>query len=487
MATNKPEKLNLTKRIFLFVLTLALTNCQDSESPIKEEQSRIKTVSIDDAKAFLTRSSNSPSAKLASSEIGDLEFDKATQEKLNGSDQLLTAIPLATNNEVRNDRVVVMKIDNEIRSVIFSMQPDENSTQDRFSGKVFIYSLEGDFITGYGAKDGIYIGQYLKEKSNSKTSKNPQDGEGGVLIIYYYKKPVNAVNATDFDAIWGSAGSSMGWAPVGGASGVTWDATGGGGGGSGITAPTNEQIAAALEKKIDGTNLDPCTQGVLDKLKNLKQGDIAAMINRFNAGGSIFTIHMSTGAVTITTDLAQTKPMSGSSTDINMVFSNDYISGKGNLAPPTDLSVATTMTHEIIHAYLISQLEEYKSGGCAGICDFATIYDAYVKQQIDKDKNKNLTVQQHHEVIANDYVNAIASTIEEFHTGQPVTSGFPKQVYLDMAWGGLDKTYIFNKNYPDDPNNKNYKDRQRILARINTERLGSQYGVNTPIGTPCKK
>ena len=56
-----------------------------------------------------------------------------------------------------------------------------------------------------------------------------------------------------------------------------------------------------------------------------------------------------------------------------------------------------------------------------------------------------------------------------------------------MAWGGLQETQIFNKNYPDDPNHKNYKDRERIFGRINTEKNGSEYGINTPIGTPCKK
>lgn len=85
------------------------------------------------------------------------------------------------------------------------------------------------------------------------------------------------------------------------------------------------------------------------------------------------------------------------------------------------------------------------------------------------------------------YVNSIAETIQEFHTGQSVGSGFPYQVYLDMAWGGLKDTYIFNKNYPNNPNHKNYKDRVRILARINTEKIGSQYGITAPIGTPCKK
>ena len=56
-----------------------------------------------------------------------------------------------------------------------------------------------------------------------------------------------------------------------------------------------------------------------------------------------------------------------------------------------------------------------------------------------------------------------------------------------MAWGGLQGTYIFNKNYPNDPNHKNYKDRERILDRINAEKKGSQYYSATPIGTPCKK
>ncbi|WP_202700610.1 hypothetical protein [Flavobacterium sp. UGB4466] len=56
-----------------------------------------------------------------------------------------------------------------------------------------------------------------------------------------------------------------------------------------------------------------------------------------------------------------------------------------------------------------------------------------------------------------------------------------------MTWGGLQGTQVFNKNYPHDPNDKKIKDRERILARINTEKLGSQYGVVSSVGTSCKK
>ncbi|TPG44360.1 hypothetical protein [Flavobacterium pectinovorum] len=261
MRNHKPEKLKLTKRIFLFTLALVLTNCQDNENLTKQEQSTIKTVSINDAKAFLARSANNPTAKLSGSEIGELEFDKATLEKLNGSDQLLTVIPFATNSEVRNDRVLVVKIDDEIRSVIFSMQPDENSTQGSFSGKLLIYSLEGDFINGYKAKDGIIEIQYVK--SNSTTSSTSKTIDGGELKEVVIGPKPKLTNAVSFDMIWGSGGSSIGYAPVGGASGVTWDSTGGGGSGSPSTPPAVNDPC----KSISDQAVNPAFKAKMDALK----------------------------------------------------------------------------------------------------------------------------------------------------------------------------------------------------------------------------
>jgi hypothetical protein len=254
---------------------------------------------------------------------------------------------------------------------------------------------------------------------------------------------------------------------------------------------TNTAIAAAqrIEDNINGYALDPCTKTILDKLKSLQQSDIASMINRFNPPTSPFNITMSVGQVKDNNpnNWAQTSAVDGQYRNIKMVFNQDYINGKDNPNRPTDLSIATTMAHEIIHAYLISLLEEDKHCGTQGICDFPTVYDAYVQQKITNDKSGTLLANAHHEVIANNYVYAIAATIQEFHTGQTVNSGFPNQVYLDMAWGGLRDTEVFNKNYPNDPTHKNYKDRERILARINTEKFGSQYGITSPLGTPCKK
>lgn len=216
-------------------------------------------------------------------------------------------------------------------------------------------------------------------------------------------------------------------------------------------------------------------------------GDIAAMLRRFNADGSIFTIHMSTGSFKDNESnlWANTKPVPGSRIDINMFFNQDYINGNNNPNPPTDLSVATTMAHEIIHAYLISLLEQNKANGATEIYDFPTVYEAYVQYQITNDKS--ILPAAHHELIAEKYVKTIAATIQEFHTGVSIGYGSPSKDYIDLAWGGLKDTNVFNNSYPNDRNHKNYNDRERILSRINTEKRGSVYGATSPIGTPCKK
>ncbi|MBF4473747.1 hypothetical protein, partial [Flavobacterium sp. HJJ] len=241
----------------------------------------------------------------------------------------------------------------------------------------------------------------------------------------------------------------------------------------------------AIEDNIDDTKLDPCTKNILTKLKTITQSDIATMISRFSPEGSFFNIYMSIGTVTSSNDAAQTTRKPNSTYDINMVFNEDYINGVGNQVRPTDLSIATTMAHEIIHAYLISIVSEFHNCGATTICDFPALYDAYVEYQISKDPN--IIPSTHHELIATNYVNVIAATIQEFHTGIPVELGKASQIYTDLAWSGLSKTSIFNTKYPDDPNNVNYKERQRILDRFTNEKNYENRGGLNPVGTPCPK
>lgn len=458
MTNHKLEKLKLTKRILLFTLALALTNCQENEISTKQEQSRIKTVSIDDAKTFLTRPSNNPTAKLSSNEISNLEFDKATLEKINGSDQLLTVIPFATNNEVRNDRVLVVKINDEIRSVIYSMQADERLVQGFFSGKLFIYSLEGDFINGYRAKDGIIETQYVK--NNATTSSTSKTNIVDLKEVIIPAKP-KLTNGTDWDAIWGSGGSSMGWSPVGGGGGMSWDSTGGGGAGSSssTTAPS------AIEKQIVSDSLNNCPKEALEQLKKGTNASIAKILSKLGAS-KVFT-------VTIKSDSKIVRPASSTISSPN----NYKIAVSTNYTSATSLFRASNLLHEIVHCYFFSLVDDYTAKNNPAIFnDFPTLFQKFVDKKYPGSKDSA-----HHDEMANSYVNAIGAALQEFQTGIAVKDGeTPNQIYTDLAWGGLQEASIFMQKFP--VNSEEYK---RIIGRYNGESTNSTINGQTPAGKPC--
>ena len=465
MKNNKLKRLKLIKRIFLFTLALALTNCQNDESSTNQEQSKIKTVSLNEAKAFLKGSTSNPLAKSTTSKLDNLEFDKATLEKINGSNELLTVIPFATNNEFRNDRVLVVKIDDEIRSVIFSMQPEVNSVNGLFSGKIIIYSLEGDFINGYGAKDGIIEVQYLKDITKTSSTSKPGDGDNnGVVIWNNYRKPVNA---TDWDMIWGSAGSSMGWSPVGGSSGMSWDALGSGGGSSsGITAPTTIQIAETIEKKIIIDSLDACPKEVFEQLKKGTNTSIKAILAKLGTS-EIFNVTIKSSSKI---ERAASSTPSGIINNYNIAISSNYTSA-------TRLFRASNILHEMVHCYFFSLVDEYNTKNNSAILkDFPTLFQKFVDRKYPGSKDAA-----HHDEMATTYVNAIGAALQEFQTGIPVgDKETPNQIYIDLAWGGLQEAPIFLKKFPVDS-----ADYKRIIGRYNGESVNSTINEQTAIGKPC--
>lgn len=81
-------------------------------------------------------------------------------------------------------------------------------------------------------------------------------------------------------------------------------------------------------------------------------------------------------------------------------------------------------------------------------------------------------------IMATDYVNAIASALQEF---QP---GLDQQIYDDLAWGSLQEAPIFDILYP-----VGSSSRERIINRYNSEAVGHSIGqgINeqVPVGLTC--
>jgi hypothetical protein len=161
---------------------------------------------------------------------------------------------------------------------------------------------------------------------------------------------------------------------------------------------------------------------------------------------------------------------------INQDYLNGVIDSEPN-SPPTDLSVATTLIHEIIHAYFLSIIDQQKSTGNSSLSDFPTLFEAYVRST-NPGSPSNDMADAHHAEIANRYVDIMASALQEFNTGTPVASGAAQQMYKDLAWGSLQGTPIYNAKL-------SAADKDRIAQRKTVEARNKSRGNQNPQGKPC--
>jgi hypothetical protein len=245
MKNNKLEKIKKVKRIILFTLALALTNCQHEENAVEQSQSSIQTVSINEAKAFLLTSQNNPAGKLSSNQIAGLDLEKITQEKLGNTDQLLTVIPFKRTNAVRFDRILLLKVNNVVRSVVYKMYADGPQITSSFSGKILISDLDGNFINGFHLENGIATLQYIKKSSKSITNKSSSDEYGGdlegVTVYNRYKNNRFIPEIADFG--WGdnlSGGNA-------GTGDVTWEQDPGNSGGGSTDNSSEDDASPSCE------------------------------------------------------------------------------------------------------------------------------------------------------------------------------------------------------------------------------------------------
>ncbi|WP_396186297.1 hypothetical protein [Flavobacterium sp.] len=224
-----------------------------------------------------------------------------------------------------------------------------------------------------------------------------------------------------------------------------------------------------IEKKIDDTQLNACLKGIMEKLKMATNSDIANVMAKLDAT-NLYNLTMKMGTVNPGNYAATTK-----------VSKNNYLVTvtQNDFTTASKLYRATSLLHETIHAYMLSVVDDYNTYPTnAPFTDFPELFKIYVSKINNVD---NAEIAQH-EDMANKYVDAIASALEEY---QISTTGLPssladKQVFLDMAWSGLQNTDVFDTKFPLGSAN-----RARILARIGAELNGVYSQGQYAVGQPC--
>ncbi|MBG6060246.1 hypothetical protein IWX83_000009 [Flavobacterium sp. CG_9.1] len=234
-------------------------------------------------------------------------------------------------------------------------------------------------------------------------------------------------------------------------------------------------ISKAIVNSINDSGLNPCAKGVFDKVKNTTNYNIAQVLAKLNASKSIYNTTLKS-EVTSNGNPATTFPTSRFNYTIQI---------STNYAGKTKLFIANSL----IHAYFLSIVDDYKSNpnnnqNLYNLNSFPSLFQAYCDKKYPPAPGMSQNL--HHLEMANYYVDAIARALQEFQTGIPVAAGeSPQQIYSDLAWGGLNRTPIFDATYPvGNPN------RQRIINRVACEQNGTTIGAGTPnaqtpIGNTC--
>lgn len=226
-----------------------------------------------------------------------------------------------------------------------------------------------------------------------------------------------------------------------------------------------------IEKNIDDSQLDPCSKGVFQQVKNTTNCDFANVLAKLGANGSIYNTTIKS-AVAPSGKPAQT--VRNSSYNYTIYISTNY-------EDKTKLFIAASMLHEMVHSYFMSLFDDYHNANPPNLDaynDFAGLFHHYVTL---KNPSSTNAADVHHQQMATDYVDAIARALQEYQTGIPVPfTSIPEQIYSDLAWGGLSDAPVFDATYP-----VGSPSRQRILNRYEAEQRNLPIGVNPNVQNPA--
>jgi len=242
-------------------------------------------------------------------------------------------------------------------------------------------------------------------------------------------------------------------------------------------------VANIIEKQITDSNLDPCGKSVLNKLKNLQQSDIAKILTKLGSN-SVYNLTISSANPVDPTALGETNWAIDTS---GYVIQYNYLMTihPAQTAGSSDLAIACTLLHEIVHAYFLSLIDDCsQTSNCTQLQSFQDLWNFYVANQNSGIYTNNVS---QHNQIANSYVNILASALQEFVTGVPVGNGQQvMQVYSDVSWIGLIGTIPYNALSQVDKDRINFRwDNVELLNQTATNSSGI---IINPVGSrtsPC--
>ena len=86
---------------------------------------------------------------------------------ITNTDEQITILPAVLTNGEAYSRVILLDIDGEIQSVVYSMYSFNDYSTDTFYGEVLITDLEGSFINRFKVENSLLVAQYVPNTGHS--------------------------------------------------------------------------------------------------------------------------------------------------------------------------------------------------------------------------------------------------------------------------------------------------------------------------------
>ena len=494
---------NYLKTVILYAgMLFLLCNCENENSNLPEtQQGSIETVALNEAIALFNAKTIPDANKAGQEAYATPHLEDISQEEITNTNALLTVIPATTMYGNHYSRILLLKINNEIQSLVFSMYASDGVSQAYFSGEIIITDLDGNFINGYRVANGLITSQLKKASTNAKAftaAKNnnvvcPDHGEctegsNCVLCLQELEEvvvgagsgnsggQVQYVDLNDFPGIdeGGADGPDMG---------LDWD-YGPGEGASPDDNNAEENIVIDPQFSQDY----PCQSDIVQQAYGLCSPLTQLILDIFEANEGTNLVYksfsdaqmQSAGSeITAYTNTVYFYNPVTHTCDVTVRIRESY------LETATDLSIVRTVLHESLHATFVYMLEEGLLTLPDGTADpdFADLVNAHLDYISDLPANLNKA---HHELMVS-FVGDIATSLSEY--GQQNGYNLSPQFYNDMAWAGLTHikdeygnlviNSLFTEAVP------NADDRDRIINRLAAEAANQTVGAQTPSGQPC--
>ncbi len=419
------------------------------------------------------------------------DFNNLSKVLIQNTNEYMTVVPGFTNIKHIETTLNLIKYEGEVVSTLVHKVKKEGGDSSKFTGFLWITTIDGGFLNGYRIYNDQFVSQFV-EKSKFKKSDDFVYKEAEVDCVEY-----NLENDFDCENTLGEvvltappkgATLSLIWIPATHSYAYTYPSSSGGGGSASNTGTGYPVLLYPCDDPIHGcdhlyeldyviNNLtNPCASLIFNEL-HLKSLKLAPNIgNPINPD-----VTLSSYILDIFNNLTyvgykiqnnnnlplgtngQTEPVRGI---ITTTLSDSYLSSA------TELSIARTMIHELVHGYLLyaGTMDQDFAGG---LKEFA-IENGYTFTH-----ENNF----HHEVMRQ-YVTGMANALyfwdKEFGTGGNLGS----QYYKDLAFGGL---FTLDEN----GNFKTMTDAFKALVpesernRVKNVIIAEMKGLNSK-GTKCK-